>query len=148
MKKILILLIFILSNCGYQPIYLNNSTNSLIFKKIELIGDKNINRYIVSGLSIKESFNNYSFEKLILENSKTIIESAKNSKGQVESYKMIINIKMKIKNKENYFLDKTFNEEFSYRNLDNKFNLSQYEINLQNNLLNKIVEEAIIYLNL
>ena len=39
-------------------------------------------------------------------------------------------------------------EEFSYKNLDNKFDLSEYEINVKNNLTDRIIEELIIYLNL
>ena len=43
---------------------------------------------------------------------------------------------------------KMFSEEFLYKNLDNKFDLYEYETNVQNDLIKKITEELIVYLNI
>ena len=55
-KKIFILLILVtLTSCDYEPIYSKkNNTNELI-NKIELSGDKKINRAITSALNLKKS---------------------------------------------------------------------------------------------
>ena len=52
MKKILIIFFF-LASCGYQPLYIQNE--ELIFKKVSLIGDKRINRKIISISTIKKN---------------------------------------------------------------------------------------------
>ena len=47
-KGILFLLIFVLTNCGYQPLYSKKETKILIVNELELIGDSNINKKIAS----------------------------------------------------------------------------------------------------
>jgi len=147
MKKILILFLFFLSSCGYQSLYSTKNKNDYIFKQIETSGERSVNEKLISALQIKIDYNNYNFEKLILENSKNIVETSKNSKGQPDSYKMIISVKMQIKDK-GVSNEKNLIEEFAYGNLENKFDLKEYEKNIEKNLLNKIVEQLVIHLNL
>ena len=52
-----------------------------------------------------------------------------------------------IEDKNNILTEKTLSDTFAYKNLDNKFDLSQYENQIENNLLNKITQELIFYLN-
>ena len=51
-------------------------------------------------------------------------------------------------NNEKIIKEKGFSEAFSYKNLDNKFDLYEYEIDVQNDIIKKITEELIIYLNI
>ena len=60
---------------------------------------------------------------------------------------MILEIRLKIEDKQATQKEKIFVKEFSYKNLENKFDLSEYETNIENNLINQIVEEMIIYLS-
>ena len=46
-KKKIIIFLLLLSSCGYQPIFVDRDSNKLIFKEIELTGEKNINRKII-----------------------------------------------------------------------------------------------------
>jgi hypothetical protein len=147
-KKIFVTFLLFLTSCEYQPLYSNKNANKFVFQKIESIGDKNINRHVISSTFFKEDNQDFSYEKLILDNNKTIIEVSKNSKGQVDLYKMTINLKIRIIDKNNILKEKEFSKEFSYSNLGNKFDLSQYETDVEDNLVDKIVEELIIYLNL
>jgi len=148
MKKIIITFLILVTSCGYQPLYLNKDPNKLIFKEIKLLGDKNINRQIISTISIKEDKENFTFEKVTLKNRENIIETSKDSKGQPVSFKMIIILDFEIGNKGNIIKQKTFVKEFSYKNQENKFDLSEYEIDLRNNLTNQIIEELNIFLNI
>ena len=43
---------------------------------------------------------------------------------------------------------KSFSKDFSYNNLDNKFDLANYQDDVENNLVNKIIEELIIFINI
>lgn len=147
MHKVIFIIIFLLSSCGYKPLYSTKDLNKLTFKTIELKGNKNISRRISSSISLKEDNEKFSYEKITLTNEKKIIETSKDSKGKADSFKMIINVQITMNNK-NLVKEKNFFEEFSYKNLDNKFDLSEYELNIENNLVDKIIEEIIIYLNL
>ena len=147
MKNFLLILIFLLTSCGYQPLYSNKNNKEFSFKEIEFLGDKNINRSLVSTI-IKKDSQNYLYEKIILKNEKTIIETARDSKGVPESYRMTINFQITIMNKKKIIKEKNFSKEFLYKNLDNKFDLYEYEIDVQESLIRKITEELIIYLNL
>ena len=55
MKKIFFILLFFISSCGYQPIYVNKSSEIYEFKKIVFSGDNYINNKIINILSIKEN---------------------------------------------------------------------------------------------
>ena len=147
-KKLFILLtLLILTSCGYQPLY-SKKEIKLLTKELEVSGNVEINNKIISALSIEINKNNFSNQKIIIESKKQIIESSKNSKGQPDLYKMVINLRLSKIDKSGFFSEKNFTEEFSYKNKDNKFNLSEYEIEVENNLINKIIEKLILYINI
>ena len=148
MKKKLIFILLFLTSCGFEPIYSSKNSNNFVFKKIEIIGEKTINRRIISAISAKENNIDFSHKKLILENEKNIIETSKNTKGQPDSFKMAIKFKITLIDNKNNSSEKIFYEEFSYKNKDNKFDLSEYEIKLENDLIDKIIEDLIIYFNI
>ena len=61
--------------------------------------------------------------------------------------KLSINVNLIVKNKKNNVLTtKNFDEEFSYDVQSDKFNMSQYENNIINNLNNKISNDIIFIL--
>ncbi len=144
-NRILLILIFLLSSCGYQPLYSKKENLKFTVKELELIGDAKINREVINALSIKINNEQYQNNKIILENQKSIIETSKNKQGQPDSYKMIIAFKISIIDKQDNITVKTISEDFSYKNKNNKFDLSEYEINLEQNLINNIVEKISIF---
>tara|TARA_Y100001970_G_scaffold258833_1_gene339161 strand:- start:4445 stop:4894 length:450 start_codon:yes stop_codon:yes gene_type:complete len=146
-NRILFLLLITLTSCGYQPLYSKKETKTLIVNELELIGDANINKSIISALSINVDKNMLLTNKVILENKKTIVETSKNKKGQPDSFKMIIDVKFLLTDNGNISNEKFITEEFSYKNKENKFDLSQYETNIEQNLINKIIEKLIFYIN-
>ena len=48
MKKFLIFIILFVASCGYQPLHVKKGNSELVFKELQLIGNKQINRKIVS----------------------------------------------------------------------------------------------------
>ena len=145
MKKILIIFFF-LASCGYQPLYIQKE--ELFFKKINLIGDKKINRKIISSSTIKKNTQSDSNNELILETNKNIITTSKNSKGQPATFKSLIEVKLIIKEDDKILKQKIFSESFDYNNIENKYDLSVYQTDVEDNLINKIVEDLIIYMNI
>tara|TARA_B110001452_G_scaffold263788_1_gene265752 strand:+ start:649 stop:1095 length:447 start_codon:yes stop_codon:yes gene_type:complete len=148
MKKILLISIFLITSCGYQPIYLNKNPDNFIFKKITTSGDKTLNRKIVNIASISEDSDRMFKNELILKSKIEIEETSRNSKGQVSSFRSIITVNLTIKNNELIVKNKVFVGDFSYNNRDNKFDLVEYQDEVKNNIINKIIEEIIIYINL
>lgn len=148
MKKIIFVFLLFLTSCGYQPLYSGKNTSDFLFNKILLEGNKNINRKIISTLSFKEVPDKFDYDELIIISNKKIVETSKNSKGQVTSYRTEINVEFKIVNNNEIMRQKNFSKDFSYNNLDNKFDLTSYQDEVENNLVNKIIEELIIFINL
>ena len=54
-KKTFFILLFFISSCGYQPIYINKSSKIYEFNKVVFDGDNYINKKIINILSIKEN---------------------------------------------------------------------------------------------
>ena len=147
-KKILIILILFVTSCGYQPIYINKDPSKLIFKSISLNGDKELNRKILNALSIKKDENIPQNKSLTLSSSINILETSKNSKGQVETYKSIVSVDLLIEEDDKQEKRKNFLEDFTYNNYDNKFELVEYQEEVELIILNKIIEKISIYINL
>ena len=148
MKKILLIFIFLLSECGYQPVYLNKNLGNIEFNKISLEGNADINRKIIDSISFKENKLNDKLNNLLIKSSYKITETSKNSKGQVESYKSQISLNLIIKDGKKVISSKNFFKEFSYNNKNNKFELVRYQNEVKDNLIYKIIEDIILYLSI
>ena len=148
MKKYLIIIIYLLASCGYQPIYINKNDSKMLFQSVQLFGDKIINRKILSALEIEEDKENTSLNNLIIESKEIITETSKDSKGRVKTFRTIIETKFTVKNDDKIVSEKVFNKNFSYNNKDNKFELSEYQEEIKKSLVNEIIKELIIHINL
>ena len=148
MKKIFFILLFFISSCGYQPLYQNKDLENFKFRKITLTGDNYINKRVTDTISIQENNEAKNKKELFISSSSEIQETSKNSKGQVESFRIIITVNLKIINKINEDTqNKNFIKEFTYNNKQNKFELIEYQNSIKDDLIDKIINEIIIYLN-
>lgn len=147
MKKIFFILLF-LSSCGYQPLYTNQNQKNFAYEKVTLIGDKVLNRKIISALNVKEKKDSDLIDEIIFDIKKITLETSKDEKGQVASYRTSISLNLTIKNQNNVLKTNVFTEDFSYNTMSNKFDLVEYQREIENNLVNKIIDNLIIYLNL
>ena len=142
---LLILLFFILANCGFEPIYSSKKSNFNI-GEIKITNKNKFNSMIKNNL--KNISNNESQNKfdLIINSEKKRIISSKDTKGNPQLLTMIISVEVQIikdnviKNKKN------FSQDFSYSNNSNKFGLAQYEKDIEKDLINKIIENLNTYL--
>ena len=148
MKKFLLILIFLISSCSYQPIYVNKNLKNIEFSQITTEGDADINRKIISSLSFNENEFDDTLNSLLIKSSYNILETSKNTKGQVQSYRSVILVKLIINRKKERVLDKSFIKEFTYANKDKKSELIQYQNEIKQNLLNKIIEDITLFINL
>ena len=146
MKKFLLIVFLFISSCGYKPIYLINNQSNLEFDKIILEGDEKINKVLINKLNLKE---NLSVKKsLTLSSNYIITETSKNSKGQIETYKSVIQIKLTITANNKVLHKRVFSSEFNYNNKSSKYELSNYQNEIRDNLIIELIEEIILFLNL
>ena len=149
-KTICILALFLLLSCGYEPRYskqnLENNYNFTI-DKITFLGENKINQTLKNNLL---SFTNNETKKIkydLVINTNLIKEiTSKNKKGTPETFslKIITNVEI---SELNILKDSiSFEENFEYKNKSNKFELNQYERNIQVNLSYKISNNIIEHL--
>ena len=146
-KKIVIIISFLLLlSCGYKPIFSSNNANFSI-TEIKLFGKINIGSKIKKNLNIYKNAENKSIFyslKINTDQKKNVI--SKDAKGDPKILEMQITVDLtilennKIKNKKN------FKESFNYNNSTNKFDLKQYEENIEDNLIKKIITKITLYL--
>ena len=149
MKKLIFIVIalFMLNNCGYTPIY--SSKNNNLYIDISQKDKSKLNSKIANNLKIFSNQNSENIIQLEISSNKKIDIISKDEKGDPLKFRMTISLAFNILNKNNYEINKTknFTEEFNYNNNSNKFSLKQYEKDIEDNLINKIVKESIIYLS-
>ena len=141
-KNYLIFLIttyLFLNGCGYTPIY---SSSNIEFKinKIQYENYK-INNKISKSLKSISNDNSKNEINLIISSKKQKRILSKNKSGNAENFELKIILKVNYLNNE-----KVFNLTQSYNNIDNKFELNQYEKIIENQLIEKGIEEVINYL--
>ena len=149
MKKIIYIVIalFVLNNCGYTPIY--SSKNNNFYIDISQKNRSKLNSKIENNF---KKFSNQNIENIIqleISSNKKINTISKDKKGDPSRFNMTISLTIYVLNKNNYEINKTksFSANFNYQNNSNKFSLRQYEKEIESNLINKIVDESIIYLS-
>jgi len=146
-KKItLLFVICLIWSCGYQPIYLKKNNLEQEIKSITLSGEQKISKIIVTSLGAKEERNLQTGYNLILESSKSIDIISKDKSGNPSAYKTSIIVNVSLTEREKIIKQKKFVSSFTYNATENKFNLSQYQKNIELNLINEISEKIFIYL--
>ncbi|MDA9071641.1 hypothetical protein N9K29_03055 [Candidatus Pelagibacter sp.] len=141
------LLIVALSGCGYESIYFNNNKLNLPIKEFELTGDKNVNRKIISILNLKKDNSKNTNYVLRLDSQKLLETAAKDKAGNATIFKTSLKVKIQLTKNGKLINGKTFDDSFTYSNSEDKFNLSQYQKSIEENLIDKISEKIIFFLS-
>ena len=149
MKKIIYIVIalFVLNNCGYTPIH--SSKNNNFYIDISQKNRSKLNSKIENNIKKFSNQNNENTIQIEINSNKKINIISKDKKGDPSRFSMTISLTINILNKNNYEINKTksFTEKFDYNNNSNKFSLKQYEKDIEDNLINRIIERSIIYLS-
>ena len=148
-KQIILLLLLLLSSCGYEAIYSKKNSVNYNFSVSELnfVGDRTVN------LKIKEKLNNYAQAKkdkdFILRISSTSekMTLAKNTAGDATSFKNSISINVEVLMNNKFKSNFIILESFNYNSISNKFNLKKYEDEIKNNLAETAADKLIFKLS-
>ena len=142
-KKIYLFLLFtiilIINGCGYTPIY-SSKSNSFKINNIEY-EDNKINQKIVKSLKSISNDNSSNEIDLIISSSKEKRILSKNKSGKAEIFELRINLNVTYLNRV-----KTLNMKQNYSNVDNKFQLKEYEKIIEKQLIDELVDKLINYL--
>ena len=146
-KIILICCLFFLTSCGYKALYSSKNSSNILINKIETVGEKKINRQILSLLSLDEvgELENSYVLNINTKKNKRIVSKDKQGNASVYNLNLEINILL---NKDNQKVTKTFTSDFSYNTQKNKFELSREENKILNNLVESMVEKIILFINM
>ena len=143
------LYIFLLSlgNCGYEPIYSKKEGFNILIQSYQLEGDKKLSREVISSLNLKKQIKTTGY-KLIIKSNKTSVAASKDSAGNISAYKTDVTVNLTLMDGNKVYKKKTFSSDFTYNNIKNKFDLSEYQKDIEKNLINKVIEEIFTYLTL
>tara|TARA_B100000780_G_scaffold275975_1_gene243674 strand:- start:886 stop:1338 length:453 start_codon:yes stop_codon:yes gene_type:complete len=148
MKKIIatLLTFIIFTSCGYTPIYSNKNFDFKL-KNIISSKDNQLNSNVEKKLLV---FSNQESQKIIslkIDVQRKINILTKDSKGDPSRYEMIIDIKLETTYGQNQNVIRSFQEKFNYNTNSNRFELNQYEKEVENLLINKNIDRIIAYLS-
>ena len=145
-KQIILLLLLLLSSCGYEAIYSKkNSVNyDFTVSDLSFVGDRTVN------LKIKEKLKNYAQDKkekdFILKISSTSekVIISKNTTGDATSFKNSVSISVEVLMNNKFKSNFIILESFNYNNISNKFDLKQLEKDIKNNLA-EVASDKLIF---
>ncbi len=143
-KTLILLLIFTTTSCSYKPIFSEKNYNFGI-EKIELEGEKEINRVIKNRLELIKRINqkNKKQYKLKVETDKDRKIISKDSKGDPVKFEFIIFANIEILEGKNLLTKKEIKINNIYNNDSDKFKLEQKERIIVNNLSRIVTDEII-----
>ena len=146
-KTIFIIILISITSCGYEPIFSKRDGVITPIKSFQIIGDKRINKKIISALNInaKEQVGAY---ELIINSSKSIETISRDNTGRSSSFKTEITVLVSLMTGDKVHKKQNFASDFIYNNIKSKFDLSQYQQDIEANLIDIIIEEISIFLML
>jgi len=148
-KQIILLLLLLLSSCGYEAIYSkkNSANYDFTVSDLSFVGDRTVN------LKIKEKLKNYAQDKkekdFILKISSTSekVILSKNTAGDATFFKNSISINVEVLMNNKFKSNFVILESFNYNNISNKFDLKQLEKDIKNNLAETASDKLIFKLS-
>ena len=143
-NTIIISLIFILTSCGFTPIYLNNNNINFSIEQVDYIGDKELNNFLKIQLNKYKKKN--VDDKIFIEAESVYNKSvlSKNEAGEVTNYELKVEVTFLVKstNKKIKIIEKKIIE-----SMDDKFEETRKERSIKQSfaysISNKLKSELI-----
>ena len=146
-KKIIIFtLILFLSNCGFTPVYLNNSKVNFSIEQVNFEGDRELNNFLKINLS---RYKNTNDNKKIFIEANTKYEKnvlSKDATGKTTRYKLVAEVIFLIKpdNKKIVVTEKKIMDSMNDNFEENRFERSAKQ-GFASLMSSKLISELIIY---
>ena len=139
----IILLFFLLQNCGYTPIYKNIKNLDYNLNIVNISGNNDINNLLTTYI---QRYSNQSDNKNLNLDIKTEYVKnvlSKNKEGKITNYLIKSRIEFILidsKNNRNF----VFEDEMRATNIDNQFEFKKYENTIKSNFVNSAMEQFIL----
>ncbi len=148
MKRIFInlLVLILLSNCGFSPIYTNRELSNYDIEIINTTGDRLINNFITNQLNRNEDKSSKNKINIDINTNYKKIISSKDATGAAASYELIVKTELKVsnKNKSKTFL---FNERFILDKNENLLDEKNYERTIKQSFASSTSSKMMLELN-
>ena len=145
-KFFCLMLVITVAGCGYHPLYTEDNKINFSINQTFQNGNESINRKIINRINLAEE-KNVSYNLII--DSKEITEIlTRNALGNADLRKISIEVKIKLSdpvNKNLIIKERNFKSQFIYKNKQNKFDLAQSIKIKKDVLIDKIVEDILIF---
>ena len=144
------MIMFAITNCGFQPIHLSKNTSNFSINEIEGKGDKSVNKKILSKTNLSKNNEAKIKYNLLINSLKKNEIISKDASGNPLTYKMSIQVEVILSDTEDpkvIFKQKSFDSSFNYNEKESKFSLSQYVRIVESNLIDKISKDIRIFLS-
>ena len=139
----IILLFFLLQNCGYTPIYKNVKNLDYKLNIVNISGNYDINNLITTYV---QRYSNQSDAKNLNLNIKTEYVRnvlSKNKEGKITNYLIKSRIEFILVDSEN-IKNFVFEDEIRAANSDNQFEFKKYENTIKSNFVDSAMEQLIL----
>ena len=139
----IILLFFLLQNCGYTPIYKNVKNLDYKLNIVNISGNNDINNLLTTYI---QRYSNQSDNKNLNLDIKTEYVKnvlSKNKEGKITNYLIKSRIEFILVGSEN-IKNFVFEDEIIAANSDNQFEFKKYENTIKSNFVNSAIEQFIL----
>ena len=141
----LIILLFFISGCGYNPIFSNKNSNFSIYE-LTTSGNSKLNKIINNKLNNYKGSDSQKQFSVTIDTYLNKEIASKDSKGNPKTYRINLETNILVKDASGSVKEKKFSKAIDYNNRSNKSNLKKYESETSKNLAEKISDEIIVYL--
>ena len=144
-KLFFFIMLLALGSCGYEPLYTKKTNFNKDIQGYQVEGNESLNRKIISSLNLINKPNATGY-KLIINSNKSLGTVSRDATGKASAYKTKITVTVTLMDGATIFKEKNFSSNFTYNSIENKFDLSQYQKDIETNLINGIIEKIFIFL--
>tara|TARA_A100001011_G_C13636944_1_gene566210 strand:- start:26 stop:502 length:477 start_codon:yes stop_codon:yes gene_type:complete len=143
-KHLVIISIFLLTSCSYEPVF-SNKDYGFEINEITLLGDKDINRNLKNNLNLIVNKGNSSGEKynLSIDTEKERRVVSKDAQGDPLKFELILSSSIIISDNQKTLITRKISKNYIYNNISDKFELEQNERIIMENLSEKIFDIVI-----
>ena len=143
-KHLLIISIFLLNSCSYEPVF-SNKDYGFEINEIILLGDKDINRNLKNNLNLVVNKGDSSGKKynLSIDTKKERRVVSKDAQGDPLKFELVLSSTIIISNNQKILSTRKIDKNYIYNNISDKFELEQNERIIIENLSEKIFDIVI-----
>ncbi len=135
-----LILILMIHACSYERVYLNQNYN-FKFENISSEGNEEINKSIINFL---ESNTNGDVKyNLYFKTTKNREIVTSDTKGDPKIYKLVLTLQYEIDQNGNKIIQDKIIKQMTYNTIKDKYELSQYEINIMKNLSENLSKDIL-----